>query len=208
MLKRWYIWACLLFWINSSCQNDIAIDNIQDVPSFQEKDNRYKDVFVILDGTWKGEFLIYEDLNPISKDAIDLNNISLSLFKARKLKQVNQIEVTQVYTSETPYFQRVEIIDFYPDTKQKVVSKGVNKIQDGNMWCVVKKPDETVIHKGTTEGENTIIWQRNERNPQKIEYFKETVSPKFYEIIGWGYYEGDDTNLSPKLWFYAKYERQ
>jgi hypothetical protein len=44
-----------------------------------------------------------------------------------------------------------------------------------------------------------VIWQRHEQNPQKVEYFKETVSKDRYTIIGWGYYEGDDITQMPKF---------
>ncbi len=207
-MKRSYIYILFLFWVSSSCQNNIAIDNIQDIPKFAKEDQTLANVFKILDGRWKGKFLIFEDKNLVPKDQLDLENISLSSLQKMDLKQINSIDVEQMYSSETPYFQRVTITDFYPDTGQKISSKGVNKIQNGQMWCVVKKPDETVMHKGSTEDNNTIIWQRNEKDPQKIEYFKETVSQQFYEIIGWGYYQGDDPKLSPRLWFYSKYERQ
>ena len=76
------------------------------------------------------------------------------------------------------------------------------------MWCVVRKPDETVIHKGSLDGKSTIIWQRQEQNPQRVEYFRETVLENTYTIIGWGYYEGDDLNLMPRYWFYGDYKRQ
>ena len=177
------------------------------MPAFTEKDKRYKDVFKSLDGTWKGKFLIYEDTRLRPKDEIELKSISQQNLQQEGMKQINAIEVEQKYSSETPYFQKVVITDYYPDTGKTVVSKGVNKVQNGDMWCVVRKPDETVIHEGALEG-NTIIWSRNESNPQRIEYFRETVHEDSYEIIGWGYYEGDDPELSPKLWFYAKYIRQ
>ena len=160
-----------------------------------------------MDGVWKGQFFIYEDQNRVSKDEIDLKHISFNNIKKEGLVKIDSIDVEQMYISESPYFQRVTITDTYT-SGQKVVSKGVNKIQEGQLWCVVQKPDETVIHHGITEGNRTIIWQRNEDSPQKIEYFKETVSDTSYHIIGWGYYQGDDTKLSPKLWFYAKYQRQ
>ncbi|NJL76187.1 MAG: hypothetical protein HC892_15380 [Saprospiraceae bacterium] len=121
------------------------------------------------------------------------------------------IEVEQLYSSKSPYFQKVWIKDTYKDSEGKVKtvkSKGVNKVQGGKMWCVVVKPDETVIHTGRTEGKQTIIWQRHEKNPQKVEYFKETVDTSLYEIIGYGYYDGDELNLSPRYWFYGKYSRQ
>ena len=74
------------------------------------------------------------------------------------------------------------------------------------MWCVVKKPEELVVHQGLTKATNTIIWYSE--NEKKSEYFKEIVSTQFYEIIGWGYYGGDDRNMAPRLWFYEKYEKQ
>ncbi|GAA4276009.1 hypothetical protein [Aquimarina mytili] len=207
-MKRLSIYVLCLFWINSSCQNKVAIDNIEEIPGASQQDEQYANVYKILDGVWKGNFLIYEDQKQVPKNTIDLKNISLTSVQKDGLKQINSIDVTQVYASKNPFFQSVTITDIYPDTRQKITSKGVNKIQDGRMWCVVKKPDETVIHQGSTEGKNTIIWERNEKSSQRIEYFKETVSNDFYEIVGWGYYKGDDTTLSPKLWFYAKYERQ
>ena len=74
------------------------------------------------------------------------------------------------------------------------------------MWCVVKKPSETVIHHGSTDGPGTIIWQSDSK--EKKEYFYETVTKDFYEIIGWGYYGAtEDRSLSPKLWFYSKYKK-
>ncbi|MEW7289735.1 hypothetical protein [Aquimarina sp. 2304DJ70-9] len=207
-MKRLSIYVVCLFWMSSSCQNQVAIEDINVIPVTSIKDQKYADVFSILDGVWKGQFLIFEDQKRVPKNEIDLKNIASTSLQKEGLQQVNSINVEQIYTSENPFFQRVTITDSYPDTGQKIVSKGVNKIQEGRMWCVVQKPDEMVIHKGNTEGENTIIWWRNEKSPQRIEYFKETVSKDFYEIIGWGYYQGDDTKLSPKLWFYAKYERQ
>ncbi|NJK83820.1 MAG: hypothetical protein HC912_08415 [Saprospiraceae bacterium] len=53
----------------------------------------------------------------------------------------------------------------------------------------MRKPEETIIHEGSLENEHTIIWQRDNKNPQKIEYFRETILEDVYEIIGYGYYE-------------------
>ncbi|NER12775.1 hypothetical protein GWK08_04945 [Leptobacterium flavescens] len=208
MKQRILFYLIFIFCFSASCQNQVAVDDIDNSPVFNKKDKAFENVFKILDGTWKGKFLIYQDLKQLPKDQVSMKDISLKSLEKDGLKLVNSIDVTQVYTSDSPFFQRVTITDFYPDTQKEVVSKGVNKIQDGKVWCVVRKPDETVIHDGKIEGGDTIIWSRDEQSPQRVEYFKETVSENFYEIIGWGYYEGDDTSLSPKLWFYAKYERQ
>ena len=118
------------------------------------------------------------------------------------------VEVEQTYRSETPYFQRVLITDTYRDGSgqtQRVESRGVNKVQNGKLWCVVRKPDETVIHNGSLVNKNTIIWQRDLRNPLKIEYFRETVKQDEYSIIGWGYYGDDNPEKSPKYWFRASF---
>ena len=207
-MKQFLTYIIVIIVTTFSCsQNHNLVDDIENIPELQPEDEKYSGVFKSLDGTWKGEFLIYEDQNQQPKNEVELHNISFKDFERPSLKLVNSIDVQQIYTSETPYFQRVTITDFYPDKNEKVVSRGVNKIQDGQMWCVVKKPNETIIHKGEYEG-NTIIWSRDENSPQRVEYFKETVLENSYEILGWGYYEGDDLSLSPKLWFYAKYQRQ
>ena len=192
-------------------QKNTAVDiDIETLPVLTEADQQYKDVFKSLDGTWRGQFLIYEDNKRTKAKQEDLKNISKKNLDNKHLKQVGNIEVTQVYTSESPYFQKVVITDFYSDKNQKVVSKGINKVENGKMLCIVKKPDETVIHDGYVDAndEQTIIWYRTETSPQKVEFFRETVLEKTYEIIGWGYYEGDDTSLSPRLWFHGKYVRQ
>ncbi|MCB0287333.1 MAG: hypothetical protein KDE57_11800, partial [Calditrichaeota bacterium] len=57
------------------------------------------------------------------------------------------------------------------------------------------------------QGAGTLIWQRDERDPLKIEYFHESVEGDYYKIIGWGYYGDDNPNLSPKTWFVGDYSR-
>ena len=196
-----------IFLLNN-CQGQVAITNISTPPSQVAEDRKYANIYQLLDGKWKGSFLIYEDIERTKKDEKRRYNLSIESIKHPHLKLVNTIEVKQTYTSESPYFQRVIIEDYYPEKNQRVISNGVNKIQDGKMWCVVKKPDELIVHIGKAEGEKTIIWERSESNPQRVEYFRETVEENTYEIIGWGYYEGDDLELMPKYWFYGKYTRE
>ncbi len=109
----------MLFWVSSSCQNNSAIDTIQDIPKTTKEDQKYASVFKILDSLWKSKFLIFEDQNPVRKDQLDLENISLSSLQKRNLKQINSIDVAQIYTSETSYFQKGTITDYYPNTGQK-----------------------------------------------------------------------------------------
>ena len=209
-LRKYPILACLFLSLFYNCNSPIKTNtsNEEEHPVLQKEDEVFANVFKILDGTWKGEFLIMEDPNPVAKDQVELTHLSIDQVKAPHLKTINKIKVEQVYTSESPYFQRVTIKDYYPDSQKEDVSQGVNKIENGQLWCIVNKPYEKVIHTGTTRGNNTIIWQQQQNSPQRIEYFQETVDQTFYEIIGYGYYEGDDTNLSPRLWFYGRYERQ
>jgi len=200
----------ILLFLSATCNQKVEIDNITDAPEVMPADEQYANVYQPLDGKWKGTFKIFEDQDRKPVDEVDLQNISMSNIKKPSLKMVNSIKVEQTYKSESPYFQKVWITDTYEEngTTKTIESEGVNKVQNGKMWCVVHKPNETVIHEGSTEGTNTIIWQSNQKQPQKIEYFKETVSAQFYQIAGWGYYQGDDPSKSPKLWFYARYQRQ
>ncbi len=204
-IKLLLLFIGFAFW---NCNKQVKSEMTAVAPVFDQADAKYANVYKILDGTWKGQFNIYQDANPVSATEVDLENLRIEQIQSPNLELINSIDVTQVYTSESPYYQTVTITDIYPDTGKKEISTGANKIENGKMWCIVNKPSEKIIHNGKTRGDNTIIWYQKNQNPQKVEYFQETVDEAFYEIIGYGYYEGDDITLSPKLWFYGKYERQ
>ena len=78
----------------------------------------------------------------------------------------------------------------------------------GGLICSVSRPDEKVVHPGSMDGKNTIIWQRHQNNPLKMEYFRETIIGDRYNIIGWGFYGEDNPNKNPRYWFYASYQRK
>lgn len=162
------------------------------------EDQPHADVFKSLDGEWTGVFYRYEDTlfltHPSSPD--DLSDWSGKVLR-------DSLTVIQVYVSESPYFQRVTITDKYQDRDE--VSVGVNKVEAGELWCIVKKPDEWIRHKGRRVGTNTIVWTRDERSPLKKEYFYETVTDSSYTIVGWGYYGEDDVDRGPRTWFKATY---
>ena len=206
--KIFHFMGIFIFPIN--CQSQPAIEDISKPPPFVVEDEKYANVFKPLDGKWCGQFFVYEDSseqhkgNPQPEIPADFTLSKLSL------KLILVIDVEQEYSSESPYFQRVKITDTYTnvdETKEVVESAGVNKVQNSELWCVVVKPDEKVIHTGKSDGENVIIWQRDLRHPLKIEYFRETVFENKYRIIGWGYYGNDDPNLNPKMWFEGLYHR-
>lgn len=191
----------------SSCEATIPIDDIDRPPAKTEADQQYTDVFQPLDGQWKGTFKIYLDtlIGPINQNILSFPNKETLVQLPIKLS--DSILVEQTYTSITPFFQTVNITDYYPAKAQSVESKGVNKVQNGQMWCVVRKPDETIIHRGSLDGEKTIIWQRNIADPLSKEYFRETVLENTYEIVGWGYYSESDTTRMPPYWFYGLYHK-
>lgn len=203
--------AILGILMGQGCGTGVAVDDISGPPPVSRADKKHAGVFVLLDGTWKGKFFVYEDpsgqkdspVQPSDERGLDFDPSSLSLVQA--------IDVTQVYVSESPYFQRVTITDEYIDengVKRIERSLGVNKVQEGRLWCVVIKPDETVVHTGETEGEHTIIWRRSLTRPLKLEYFRETVADDQYTIRGWGYYGDDEPDLAPRTWFLGTYERE
>jgi len=173
-------------------------------------DEKYANVFKLLDGEWEGSFYIYidpkgqleGDAEPKLGSSFDLENTGLKLIEVIKVKQS--------YHSISPYYQKVKITDLLTTDegeKEIVESYGVNKIEGGKMWCIVQKPNELVIHEGETDDPNTIIWRRKVKFPLKVEYFRETVSDNRYTILGWGYYGGDNLNLAPRTWFKGDYKR-
>ncbi len=190
------------------CNNFVPINNIESPPRISKSDSVFVYIYKPLEGTWKGDFLIYEDTLLVNALEMNLKHLSPSVIMSKNLKLINPIQVEQKYVSESPFFQKVIITDFYLNTGITEVSLGVNKIQNGELWCVVQKPNDTVIQKGSLREKNTIIWQSHQESPQKVEFFQETFTGNFYDIIGYGYYEGDNLSLSHRLWFYAKYEKQ
>lgn len=184
----------------------VAIADMDRAPKASPEDKKHADVFKPLDGTWKGRFKIYVDSRGQTSEGRP-ETLDPKVWQAAPYKLDQAIDVKQVYVSESPYFQRVTITDTYKDGKV-ATSKGINKVQGGKLYCIVKKPDDLVIHDGSTEGKDTIIWQRDRKEPLAIEYFKETVEKDEYSILGWGYYGDADPSLSPSYYFEAVYKRQ
>lgn len=200
--------GCLL--CLNACQKPVPIDDIVQPPPVTTSDEKYAGVFAPLNGRWHGRFFVYVDERGQAETPVQPRNIDAALLQALPLRLDLTVDVTQEYISLTPYFQKVRITDTYVDEqgeKVTVVSEGVNKVQDGRLWCVVHKPDETVIHAGELVDAHTLIWQRRLKNPLKMEYFRETVSDSTYTIIGWGYYGRDDPRKSPHYWFQATYRK-
>lgn len=171
----------------------------------------YMNVYQPLDGIWEGSFYIYEDTLGQRAQPVQPTDIEGLSRETMPLRLQQTIKVRQEYVSETPLFQRVRITDEYRDAAgnlKTVESHGANKVQDGKMWCVVVKPDETVVHQGELAAPGVIIWSRSIKDPLKIEYFRETVKDSSYQIWGWGYYGDADPQKSPPLWFYGDYQRQ
>lgn len=190
-----------------SCQNEhpLALQRDEIPP------DQLAEVFKPLDGTWKGKFTVYSDQNGQNKGNSQPKIEDKTYLDKLDLKIEAVIDVTQVYTSDSPTYQRVHITDVYTDAngnRQEVKSEGYNAVENGKLICVVNKPDEKVVHDGIAYPGQIIVWGRNESNPTKVEYFFEKVEANTYSILGWGYYGNDDPELSPKTWFYGAYKRQ
>jgi Tfp pilus assembly protein PilP len=173
-------------------------------------EQKYANVFKPLDGIWEGEFNVYIDTLGQRAGLAQPKEIDFDSVKKSSLKLQSVIKAKHIYKSVDPFRQDGEIIDIIiksDGSADTIISKATNYIENGKLKCVVHKPDETVIHDGEYLGNNTIVWQRKTNNPLKIEYFKEIVIDNHYKIIGWGYYGKDDPNLTPRIWFYADYER-
>ena len=201
------LFCCALL---TACDSQVPVEDISRPPVFSPADKPYADVFRALDGVWEGEFHVYVDERGQAAGPARPEELRAVMFANPHLRKQLTIRVRQEYVSETPYFQRVKIRDSYVDAGGElrvVESRGVNKVQDGRLWCVVQKPDERVVHAGRLRGGDTIVWRRDLRRPLKIEYFEETVLPETYTILGWGYYGNDDPERGPRTWFYGEYRR-
>lgn len=187
-----------------------AVLDLSAPPPVTDADRPLAGAFAPLDGVWKGTFRIYTDTRG-QRDAPNPERLDPAGFAKPPYALQSQISVTQRYTSESPYFQRVVIEDTYTDGsgQMRVVrSQGVNKVQDGKLWCVVVKPDDTVVHIGEHPDAKTLIWSRDVRDPLRVERFDEVVEANTYTIVGWGKYAGDDPAKSPRMFFHGVYTRQ
>ena len=197
----------ILILVLSACQSD---KQEQDEAALNAP---FANVFQSLDGRWEGVFYVYEDtLGQRAEPAlVQTTELNKSLLESLPLKVNHSIEVVHIYESDSPYYQRGKIIDTYTEESGNIVtieSEAVNKVENGRLYCIVEKPDDYVVHHGSLDSENFIIWQRNIESPLKVEYFKEKAEGDTYSIIGWGYYGEDDPSLSPKTWFYGEYQRE
>lgn len=205
---KYSVWLICLVSLCFSCKTPSKQEN--NSQSIQQKTNskRFADVFLPWDGHWKGKFYVMSQpkgqLNKYARPQIrsvdDLQRLSLDTSMV--------IQVEQRYHSTSPYYQTVQITDTYLEQgiEKKVKSSGYNEVRGDSLFCVVNKPDETVVHLGSNPAESIIIWQRD--IPGKIEYFYEQATEASYTIIGWGYYGTDDPTLAPKTYFYGAYQKQ
>ncbi len=199
----------LIILLAVGCGAPISMNRDMSKPVISQDDEALAGAFASLDGTWEGTFIIYHlpDASTVKRPADDA--VGLELLRSLPLEEKGRVKVRQNYRSENPFFQTVTIEDRYNENgvEQLVESHGVNKVEDGHLWCVVEKPDERVIHLGRLDGKHTIIWSRYINNPSRLEYFRETVGPEAYDIVGYGYYEGDDRRDGPSTWFHGLYHR-
>jgi len=174
-----------------------------------QQDSAYINVFKPWDGNWKGRFYIYLDSLGQRSGTAQPSIQSKAALDSLPLVLDQVIQVEQTYTSINPFYQTVAIQDTYTQNGEEktVNSEGYNQVKNGEMICVVNKPDEQVVHQGTSLPDSTIIWKRSLKDPTKIEYFYEQVSGNTYYIIGWGYYGDDHPTLTPRMWFYGAYQR-
>ena len=180
--------------------------DLRSIPAPTPADESLRGVFAALDGEWQGRFHIYLNQEGQNEGPVQPTRIDRTSFKHPPFALHSTIEVRQSYISESPLFQRVRIEDRLP-SGEVVKSEGVNKVEGGKMWCLVKKPDDFVVHSGQLDGPQTIVWTRNRKQPLAIERFEERVTPQRYTIIGWGYYGNDDPQKAPRMYFEAEYVR-
>ncbi len=174
--------------------------------STNDEDLKYADVFKPWDGDWKGQFLVLKDSCLRTQWVTTPEALTVSSIPFLTSEVLDTIYVEQNYCSVSPYFQNVIIRDSSYSSNEIEIIEAVNKVQNGSIVGMIKKGDEIQSLSGIKIDRGFIIWMRKEGG-KSIEVFKETVEKNTYEIIGYGYYDGDDFDKSPKIWFYGKYSR-
>ncbi len=188
----------------SACQE--PLNKRPESPTHAELAN----VFIPLDGMWRGKFYVYTNPEGQSNSTSQPRELDKEYLQALPLVIHDSVEVEQHYYSKGPFLQQVKIKDTYfpnGEAPKTVQSEGYNQVKDGRLVCVINKPSGRVMHSGNWDRKNTITWERSEHDPRRMEFFQETVEDSTYTILGWGYYDEDDPDLSPKTWFYGEYYR-
>ncbi|MFK7772366.1 MAG: hypothetical protein AB8F94_09505 [Saprospiraceae bacterium] len=217
MNKSFYIFLVFSF-IFFSCQNNSESsrtaappkqkDDMELPPVFKAEDEKLANIFKKYEGTWKGNYITIRDNDPLLKTSIDLENLTLDYVTKPGLNLINNLEGEHVFTSKNSYFQEFSFYDFYPREKKTVTTSGNNRVENGKIFRYSKTPTETIIFNGTIKNDSTIIWQFEDEKNYRLEYYQETISGNFLEIIGYKYDELNRLNLAPKKWFYGKFAKE
>lgn len=217
-MKKYFYTFLIFSFTFFSCQNDTETkrtaappkqkEAMELAPVYSAEDKKFADVFKKYEGTWKGNYITIKDNDPLLKTSIDLENLKLDYVTKHGLKLINNLEAEHVFTSKSPYFQELSFYDFYPKEKTTITSSGNHRVENGKLFRYLKNPKETIIFNGTVKNDSTIVWQFEDEKNYRMEYYQETISGNFIEIIGYKYEELNRLNLAPKKWFYGKFAKE
>lgn len=168
-------------------------------------DEKLAGVLKKYEGTWKGNYITIKDIDPLLKTSIDLENLKFDYVSKPGLTLMNNVEAEHIFTSKSPYSQEVSFYDFYPREKKTITTAGNNRVENGKLYRYLINPKETITLNGTVKNDSVIVWQFEQEKPQRVEYYQETISEKYIEVIGYKYDELDRLDLGPKKWFYGKF---
>lgn len=189
-----------------TCQDaQVAIEDMENFPIESASDKTFADVFKKLEGKWKGNLIVIKDPDPLFGESIDLENLKLDYVTKPGLTLMNNEEVTQTFTSQSPYFQKCDSYKYQPRNKKTEVETIVNKVQDGKLFRLTKKVGKPTVLEGTVRDATTIIWKNTPKGNEKTYYFQETVQDGFIELLGYEYGENERRDLGPTVWYYGKY---
>ncbi|MFK8006612.1 MAG: hypothetical protein AB8H03_09585 [Saprospiraceae bacterium] len=216
MKKSLYIFLLFSFAF-FSCQNNSAPtrtaappkkkDAIEVAPVFSADDEKFANIFKKYEGTWKGNYITIRDIDPLLKTSIDLENLTLDYVTKPGLNLINNLEGEHVFTSKNSYFQEFSFYDFYPREKKTITTSGNNRVENGKILRYSTNQKETIVFNGKVKNDSTIVWQYEDEKNYRMEYYQETISGNFLEIIGYKYDEFNRMNLAPKKWFYGKFAK-
>ncbi len=206
--------ALYIFVLGATCQEAEPVVQPRSAPKVvkmagEGPSEKFRHVYNSLLGEWRGDFVIYES-EIGQRPGRQRRVIDQAFFDSLPLKEVNRIKVMHRYTGSDDFTVDAQIEDSWIDENgEEVLLKypAQNYVKGNQLICRVEKPDETVVHTGTLDEENFIVWTRNVTNPLRREYFREKAEGDTYTIIGYGYYGDDDPSKSPKTWFKGVYHK-
>lgn|GEM_PF-4367578 len=196
MKRSWILCLVLVWGCGSADPESVKQPTMSELlapPVMTAVDKPHADIFVPLDGMWEGRVRTYRHVKGQQPGARTL--IGPAKLAQAPYELVNTADVRRIAVSDGPIFQRVETTERSPTGT--VRASGGQKVLNGKMWRVAKRPDRVVIEWGTKPAANVFQWVEYDDKGTQIARYDEVLTGDTLVIAGWALGPQDDPSKGP-----------